>query len=418
MKLFNRDWIKKNLKMLIIGLVVSFGFLAVIVISFGINDDATVLEATQGMVYAKDVSLNTKIPGRIATVFVEEGQEVKAGDPIVEISSEELVAKESQLLALVEQAKAGVGASEAVLEMANGNYTLAQARIEQATAGVEASKSQRDMAKAVNDKASNGARSQQVAQAESAFTLWQSTYNRAVILYDGGAISLQKLEEIQTQMVVSEQTLAMAREGAREEDKDAAFAQLSMAESGIVASEALLSQAIEGANIALAQVNQAQAGLLASQGKLEQAIAGLQEVQVYLKDTIITAPMDGIVTTINSDEGELVSTGTSIGTVSNLDKCWVNVNLDEDKLNGLKEGQSVDVKLLAFEGQTFTGTVVTINKLPDFAIKKATNDNGNFDIISFGVKIELENYEETLRPGMTAIIDFNLGSEKDVDEKL
>ncbi len=418
MKWFNRDWIKKNLKILIIGFVVTFGFAAVFVISFGINDDAMVLDVTQGMVYAKDVSLNTKIPGRIVTLFVEEGQEVKAGDPIVEISSEELVAKESQLSALVEQAKAGVEASEAVLEMANGNYTLAQARIEQATAGVNASKSQREMARAVNNKATNGARTQQVAQAESAYTLWESTYNRAVILYDGGAISLQKLEEIKTQMEVSEQTLAMAKEGAREEDKDAAFAQLSMAESGVVASEALLSQAIEGANIALAQVNQAQAGLLASQGKLEQAIAGLQEVQVYLKDTVIKAPMDGIVTTINSDEGELVSTGTSIGTVSNLDKCWVNVNLDEDKLNGLKEGQSVDVKLLAFEGQTFTGKVVTINKLPDFAIKKATNDNGNFDIISFGVKIELENYDETLRPGMTAIIDFNLGSEKDVDEKL
>lgn len=418
MKWFSRDWVKKNLKILVIAFVVTFSFVAIIITSFGINNEAVALDVTQGMVYAKDVSLNTKIPGRIVKLYVEEGQEVKAGEPIVEISSEELVAKESQLLAVVEQAKAGVKASEAVLEMANGNYTLAQARIDQATAGVEASKSQRAMAKAMNDKATNGARTQQVAQAESAFTLWQSTYNRAVILYDGGAISLQKLEEIQTQMEVSKQTLAMAKEGARVEDKAAAFAQLSMAESGVVASEALVSQAVEGSNIAMAQVNQAQAGLLASQGKLEQAIAGLQEVQVYLKDTIITAPMDGVVTTLNSDEGELVSTGTSIGTVSNLDKCWVNVNLDEDKLNGLKEGQSVEVKLLAFEGETFTGKVVTINRLPDFAIKKATNDNGNFDIISFGVKIELENYDETLRPGMTAVIDFNLGSEKDVDEKL
>jgi len=171
-------------------------------------------------------------------------------------------------------------------------------------------------------------------------------------------------------MDVSFQTLNMAKEGARTEDKKATNAQLSLTEAGILSSKSLLAQASEGANIALAQVNQAMAGLVAAQGKLDQAKAGLQEVEVYLKDTVIKSPMDGTVTTINSDEGELVSTGTSIGMVSNLEKCWVNVNLDEDKLNGIKEGQIVEVTLTAYKGKTFEGTVVTINKEPDFAVKK------------------------------------------------
>jgi HlyD family secretion protein len=404
---FSKKWIGENINKLAIAAVVIIAVIAITTSSMEIYAEKVDAHISQGIVFAKDVSVNTKIPGRIVKFYVEEGQSVKIGDPIVEISSEELKARQLQLMALVEQAKAGTEASQAVVEMAEANYNLAQERIKQAEAGVKASQSQRDIASAINSKAKNGARSQQVAQAEIAFTLWESTYDRAIVLYDGGAISQQKLEEIKTQMDVYEQTLNMAREGARSEDKAAASAQLSMAEAGVAASDSLYNQALEASNIALAQVNQAQAGLLASQGKLDQAKAGLLEVEVYLKDSIIASPIDGTITTINSDEGELVSTGTSIGTVSNMEKCWINVNLDEDKLEGLKEGRIVDVNLIAYHKKTFKGRIVTINKQPDFAVKKATNENGNFDIVSFGVKIELDNLDQDIRPGMTAVVDFN-----------
>lgn len=404
-KVINKDWISRNIKKIVIALVVIVSVIGITISSnaYGGNKEQ---DTSQGIVFAKDVSINTKIPGRILKFYVEEGQKVKIGDPIVEISSEELEAKKLQLTAQIVQAKAGVDASQAVVDMAEANYKLSQERIDQAQAGVKASESQRDIASAINDKAENGARTQEVAQAESAYTLWESTYNRAVVLYDGGAITKQKLEEIQTQKEVSLQTLNMAKEGARTEDKAAASAQLSMAEAGILSSKSLFNQACEAANIALAQVNQAQAGLVAAQGKLDQAKAGLQEVEVYLKDSVIKSPIDGTVTTINSDEGELVSTGTSIGTVSNIDKCWINVNLDEDKLEGLNEGQIVDVSFIAYKEKTYQGTIVTINKQPDFAVKKATTENGNFDIVTFGVKIELNNLDQSIRPGMTAIVNF------------
>lgn len=405
-KYINKNWISKNFKKLVIAFVVVGAALGITTGAMDIYAKNKEEDTSQGIVYAKDVSINTKIPGRIVKFYVEEGQEVKAGDPIVEISSEELEAKKSQLIAQIAQAQAGVDASQAVVEMAQANYKLSQDRVNQAQAGVKASQSQRDIASAISKKAANGARTQELAQAQSAYTLWESTYNRAVVLYEGGAITKQKLEEIKTQMEVSKQTLSMAKEGARSEDKEAANAQLSMAEAGVLSSNSLLAQANEALNAALAQVNQAQAGLVASQGKLEQAKAGLQEVEVYLKDTVIKSPIDGTVTSINSDEGELVSTGTSIGTISNLENCWVNVNLDEDKLAGLQEGQTVKVTFASFKDEVYEGTISTINKEPDFAVKKATNENGNFDIVSYGVKIKLNNLDQSIRPGMTAVVNF------------
>lgn len=401
------NWLSKHIRQIAVTVVVVGAFAAIAFNSMDIAAENVLDKAIQGSVEARDVSMNSKIPGRIAKIYVSEGQEVKAGDLLVEISSDEIEAKKAQIEAQITQAEAGVEASKAVVEMAEANYNISQKRIEQAQAGVNASASQKDMASAVDQKAQNGARLQQVAQAESAYLLMQSTYERAQVLYDGGAISLQKLEEIRTQRDIYEQTYNMAQEGARVEDKAAAEAQVSLAQAGVDASESVLGQAIEAANVAIAQVNQAQAGLQAAQGKLEQAQAGLLEVEVYLGDSMIKAPIDGTVTTINSDEGELVSTGSSIATVSNLENCWVDVNLDEEKLNGLLEGQLVEITLPAFPDETFTGTIMTINKEPDFAIKKATNDNGNFDIISFGVKIELEDKGKVLRPGMTAMVNMD-----------
>lgn len=400
-------WFSKHIRQIVVTVVVVVAFGAIAFNSIDIAAENVLKKDIQGSVEARDVSMNSKIPGRIAKIYVMEGQKVKAGDPLVQISSDEIEAKKAQIEAQITQAEAGVEASIAVVDMAQANYSISQKRIEQAEAGVSASMSQRDMAGAVDEKAQNGARIQQVAQAESAYMLMQSTYERAAVLYDGGAISLQKFEEIKTQRDIYKQTYNMAQEGARVEDKAAAGAQLSMAQAGVAASEAVLGQAIEAANVAVAQVNQAQAGLQASQGKLEQAKAGLLEVDVYLSDSIIKAPIDGTVTTINSDEGELVSTGSSIATVSNLDQCWVDVNIDEEKLNGLVEGQVVEINLRAFPNEIFTGTITTINKEPDFAIKKATNDNGNFDIVSFGVKIELDDMGKVLRPGMTAIVNMD-----------
>jgi len=403
-----KKWVQKDIRKITIALVLMVSVVGISITSMALDEEAINIDVIQGSVNSKEVSINTKIPGRVVEFFVAEGETVNAGDPLVKISSGEIEAKKLQLEAQIQQAEAGRDASEAVVTMAEANYKLAMERVEQAKAGVSASESQRDMASAVNDKAINGARTQQVIQAESAYTLWASTYDRALVLYEGGAISLQKLEEIRTQKQVAAETLSMAKEGAREEDKAAAAAQLDLSKAGIAASEATLNQAIEGANIAMAQITQAQAGLLASQALLAQAEAGLLEVEVYLNDTMILAPISGTVTSLNSDEGELVSTGTSIGTISNMDECWVTVNLDEVELAGITEGQKVNVNLLAYEGQIFEGTIVTINQQPDFAIKKASNENGNFDLVSYGVKIKLDNQSNYVLPGMTAVVDFDL----------
>lgn len=317
--------------------------------STGLFDKADGL-VCQGVVEANEVSINTKIPGRIAKISVEEGAEVKSGEVLVEIGSDELKAKEEQAIALVESAKAAYDAAKG--QVAAADSTLR--------------------------KAENGARIQEIAQAQAYFDLMQKTYERVQKLFEKGAVSAQKRDEVQTQLEVAAQQLSMAKEGARSEDKSGA--------------QALVAQAL--------------AMQEAAKGKLEQAEGGLEEVRAYLRDTRILSPIDGTVTVINSHEGELVSTGMSIATVSDIRNSWVEVKVKETDLQKIQLRQSVDVKVTSYPDTAFRGTVVRINQKPDFATKRSTNDNGDFDILSYGVKIELDNADRILRPGMTAFIQF------------
>lgn len=408
--------------------------------------------AATGVIDTKEVSINSKLPGRILKVYVEEGKEVKAGDIIAEISSDEIQAKKDQTVKQAEAAKAVADKAQngarpqevAQAEINRDVYSKSLNRIEQmratkmqqaqenvdlAQAGLDAAKAQQDAAQSQVEKADNGARAQEIAQAQAAYDLYVKTYERAKNLCDKGAIPAQKLDEIKTQLDVASQTLSMAKEGARVEDKSGARALLAQAIAGVQAAQSRYDQAVAALqevkdtfdqkrdevqaqyDAACQTVSMAQQGARpedkeAAQAQYEQALAGIDEADAYLKDATIVAPMDGVITSITAHEGELVSTGMSIAQISDLSSASVEVKVKETDLQKVSAGQPVDVKVAAYADKVFTGKVVTVNQKPDFATKRSTNDNGDFDILSFGVKIELDNKDKVLHPGMTAFVQF------------
>ena len=441
-----KSWIKEK-KPYNLMIIIAFLVAIILILSYGFNGtkDQEVVSinelfnedeglVVQGVIETKEVNINSKVAGKVIEIYVEEGQQVKEGDPLVEISSDELQAKKKQAEAALTQAKAALKASQEQLEQvkagvnaANGLVAQAQAgvdasaaKLNEAEAGVKASQKQYEAACAVKEKADNGARTQEVAQAQAAYDVMQKSYDRVLALVEKGAVSQQKLDEIKAQLEVAKETLSMAEEGAREEDRKAATAtseqaqagleaartRVDQATAGLTASKAQLTQAMAGVESANSLLYQAQAGVEAKEGLVQQAQGAVDEVNAYLESVVLKAPMDGTVTGINSEVGELVSTGTQIAIVSNLQGTWVEVSVPETELGQISEGQEVDIKVPSYPDQTFTGKVSTINAEPNFAVKRATNDNGGFDIVSFGVKIKIDNKEVSLRPGMSAYIQF------------
>lgn len=330
------------------------------------------------MIEAKEVSINSKLPGRISKIYVEEGAEVKAGQVLAEIEDNDLLAKKAQAEAQLKAAKAG--------------YQAATIEAQAAANAADAAMYQVDAANATLEKANNGARKQEIAQAQAAYDLWKKTYDRVAKLYEQGAVSAQKVDEVKTQLDVAEQQLSIANEGARSEDKSAA--------------QAIVMQATSMSQAAAEKAAMAQAGVKAAEEKVEMARGAVMEVDAFLKDTKIISPIDGVVTLINSNAGELVSTGMSIATVTDLKNSWMEVKIKETEINKYTLGQKAKITIPGITGRTFTGKIVRINQKPDFATKLATTENGSFDIRSYGVKIVIENKDKVLRPGQTGFVKF------------
>ncbi len=151
----------------------------------------------QGEIDAQTYNISSKLPGRIAKVYVHKGDSVEVGDVIFSINSPEVEAK------------------------------LAQAQ------------AAKDAAAAQKEQADNGARKEEIQaaynqwqKAKAAADLMQKTYKRVASLYEQGVVSEQKRDEVQTKynaakytQDAAKQLYMMAKEGARVEVKKAADAQ-------------------------------------------------------------------------------------------------------------------------------------------------------------------------------------------------
>ena len=256
-----------------------------------------------------------------------------------------------------------------VIAVMNNDTLLAKKQ--QAEASIKAYQGQLKAAQATYQKALNGATEEQLAQAKAAYDLAEATYNRMQVMLETEAISQSEFDQVATQYEVTKQQYLAAQKGAEPEDIAAAAA------------------AVEG-----------------YQGQLEAARGALAEVQSYLDETSITAPVGGTVTTVNASDGELVSTGLPIAVITSSEKPWISCKVMEDQLGLVQRQQKVTITFPAYPEQTFTGTVTQINKNADFAVTRATNQNGSFDVVAFSAEVELEPTDTELYAGMTAFVDF------------
>lgn len=317
-----RDAMGKNKKITAILIaVVIVGLLLGVMLTKSISNAKETDTVIQGSVKTTDVSLNSMLEGYVSEIYVEEGQEVKAGEVIMKMDSETVQAK----LAQAEAAKAA--------------------------------------ASAVAQKAANGARSQEVIQAKAAFDYASKMYERMKTLLAEEAISQASFDQVEVQYIAARETYNMALEGARNEDVTAANSQVAQAEGAIA------------------------------------------EVNSYLEKAEIKAPADGVITTINVKAGELISTGMPVVTLTTNEEPWVEFNIDETNLGKIKEGQEVELTFPAYPDRKYVGEIATISKKADFATKKATNENGSFDILTYGVKVTLKDMEEPLYSGMTVMVN-------------
>lgn len=152
-----------------------------------------------------------------------------------------------------------------------------------------------------------------------------------------------------------------------------------------------------------------QRGLTVMQYNLEAAKADIARAEDELRYTTITAPIDGVVTRLNAEVGELVVTGTmnnpgtSIMEVADLSTMLVIAELDETNVGLVHEGQAVHIRLLSDPDRVYEGKVEKV-------ALKATDAQPRY----FETQILIETDGERLYSGLTADAEIEVNHYKDV----
>jgi len=300
--------------------------------------NASTAREVWGRAEAKEVDINSKIPGRVISLMVKEGDRVEKGQVLARIDNRDIVAQANQ-------ARAAIRAMEAQMTQA---ATATSLQKETAQAALDAAKAQLD--KAASDLA-----------------LAEADYRRFSKLVKSGSISRQLFDTYK--------------------------ARYEAAQSGYAQAEANLAKAQAG----LLQVAMSRDNEESAVGRLEQSRAALQQVEVALDETEIKAPFAGIITAKYVEEGAMVSTGMPLVAIQDPLDNWVNVKVKETELSKYQLNQTVWLQGRD-SNLKVKGVIVDISKKPEFATYRATNERDDNDIITFNVKIQVNS--EKIRPGM------------------
>jgi HlyD family secretion protein len=163
------------------------------------------------------------------------------------------------------------------------------------------------------------------------------------------------------------------------------------------------------------QSDNAKTSYHAAQAQYDQSKAALAQAQDDLSKTTITAPMDGVITELNAEVGEIVmigtmnNPGTVIMTISDLSEIEAEVEVDETDVANLKLGQEAKISIDAYPDTNFKGKVTEIGNTG-----RISGYGTQEQVTNFLVKVLLLDEVKGIKPGMSASVDITTDSRKGV----
>lgn len=160
-------------------------------------------------------------------------------------------------------------------------------------------------------------------------------------------------------------------------------------------------------------IDSAEKNLVVLQHNLEAAEAEIARAEDNLAYTTIVSPIDGVVTRLDSEVGELAivgttnTPGTTIMEVADLSRMVLKAEVDEADVGGIREGQKAKVRVQAYPDRVFDGTVTQI-------ALTATQEPGQAQTKYFEVEVLLDTGGERIYSGLSADVDIEVQEHKGV----
>jgi HlyD family secretion protein len=148
----------------------------------------------------------------------------------------------------------------------------------------------------------------------------------------------------------------------------------------------------------------------AAEARLDQARSAADLLAKTIADCTVSAPAGGIVTHKAVEAGELVTPGAAVITLADLDSVYVMIYVTELEVGRIKLGGDAEIRIDAFPDRPFAGKITYISPEAEFTPKNVQTKEDRVKLV-FGVKVEIENREGLLKPGLPADAVVRVGPE-------
>ncbi|MDP1714455.1 MAG: efflux RND transporter periplasmic adaptor subunit [Anaerolineales bacterium] len=414
--------------------------------------DSTAVQAS-GQIEAKEIAVAPELSGRVVEVSVNEGDSVKAGNPLFRLDDSLLLSEKRAAQAALDSANANVYTAQIGLEAAQLQYdqALSAALAEEESTRLDQwkqskpaefdqpnwyfSKDERitsaqaevDTAKAALEKAQTRLSDTEKRAGSSTFVAAERKLSderiafevsKAVLEHTSGASDGSNLHDsAQTAFDDAKIKLDNAQ-------KDYDDALTTDGAKDVLEARADIAVARERYNSAMDALRALQTGeqspaVASAQKALEQALAVLGQVRTTARQVqtnldlintqmdklTVRAPMDGVVLVRSIEVGEVIQAGMPALTIGKLDTLKVTVYIPETQYGQISLGQQATLRVDSFPNETFTATVMRIADKAEFTPQNVQTKEGRQTTV-YAIELSVDNMDGKLKPGMPVDVTF------------
>lgn len=433
-----------------ITLILAF-LLALSTVSCGAANSAAI--QASGQIEAKEIAVAPELSGRVVEVLVNEGDSVKAGDPLLRMDDSLLLSEKKSVQAALDSAKSNVQAAQSNLDLAQAQsdltlsaalaaeqptrqnmwkgskpgeynqpiwYFSKEERIKSAQAEIDTAKIALDEAQTRLDDTEKKAGSTTFLEIEKRLSDMRMAFDVAKTVLDNtsGASDGTRLHDaaqtafdeakIDLKNAQKDYDDALTTDGAK--DVLDARAKVQVARERYYAALDALRALQTGENslsvvAAGKAVEQVKAMLEQAQLAVTAAQASLDSINTQMDKLVVHAPMDGVVLVRSIEVGEVIQAGMPAMTVGKLDVLKVTVYIPETQYGQISLGQKANLSVDSFPNETFAATVTRISDKAEFTPQNVQTKEGRQTTV-YAIELTVENADGKLKPGMPVDVIF------------
>jgi len=356
--------------------------------------------SVSGNLELTQVDISFKVPGKLIELNVDEGAFVKKGMVIARIDKDQverqrsrdeasLVNSESQLAQMGTSVQWQRRTLESDVAVRTAELRSAQAHLAALVAGSRPQEIQEARAA--------------VADAKAQHDQAQADWDRAQDLFKNDDISKQQYDQYRMRrdstaavMRQSDEKLALVVEGPRKEDIDAARADMVRADAALEATQANR-----------LELKRREQDMLAHRADVARAQAQVAITDTQINDTVVIAPIDGVVLVKSAEVGEVLAAGTTVVTIGDIDHPWLRAYINETDLARIKFGQSASLTTDSFAGKTYPGHISFISSEAEFTPKQIQTREERVKLV-YRIKIDVDNRSHELKSNMPVDAEIQL----------